>query len=101
MRALRFSATLGSPRTPRLSAMAISLVDPATRRRRQLRLTGALPRITLARGRRGSGGAAARLLTAAGVRVEVRAPAVAWPRQGAGRLVVANRVGALDDLALR
>jgi hypothetical protein len=81
--------------------MAISLVDPATRRRRQLRLTGALPRIALARGRRGWVCAAADVLTAMGVRVEVRAPEVAWPRPGAGRLVVANRVGALDDLALR
>jgi 1-acyl-sn-glycerol-3-phosphate acyltransferase len=44
------------------------------------------------------------LLTALGVRVEVHAGAVGWPRAGAGhgpgQLVVANRVGWLDDLAL-
>jgi hypothetical protein len=43
---------------------------------------------------------AARVLTRLGVRVEVRAPAVAWPRTGTGLLLVANTVSALDPLAL-
>jgi 1-acyl-sn-glycerol-3-phosphate acyltransferase len=42
----------------------------------------------------------AQVLSALGVRVEVHAPAVAWPRGGAGRLVVSNRVSRLDGLAL-
>jgi 1-acyl-sn-glycerol-3-phosphate acyltransferase len=43
---------------------------------------------------------AARVLTRLGVRVEVRAPVVAWPRTGPGPLLVANTVTALDPLAL-
>ncbi|MGY1710998.1 hypothetical protein ACI8AC_15955 [Geodermatophilus sp. SYSU D00758] len=43
---------------------------------------------------------AARVLTGLGLRVEVRAPAVAWPRGGTGLLLVANSVSALDPLAL-
>ncbi|SNS03928.1 hypothetical protein SAMN06893096_101504 [Geodermatophilus pulveris] len=43
---------------------------------------------------------AARLLTGLGVRVEVRAPASAWPRTGTGPLLVSNAVTALDPLAL-
>ena len=43
---------------------------------------------------------AARLLTALGVRVEVHVATVAWPRPGTGRLVVANRLSWIDDLAL-
>src|SRR4051794_25372877 len=42
----------------------------------------------------------ARLLTALGVRVEVRMPVAAWPPPGTGRLVVANRLGWIDELAL-
>jgi 1-acyl-sn-glycerol-3-phosphate acyltransferase len=42
---------------------------------------------------------AARLLTAAGVRVAVLPPAVPWPT--GAKLVVANRVSWVDDLALR
>ncbi len=43
---------------------------------------------------------AARLLTGLGVRVEVRAPATAWPRTGTGVLLVSDSVTALDPLAL-
>ena len=43
---------------------------------------------------------AARLLTGLGVRVEVRAPASAWPRTGTGVLLVCDTVTALDPLAL-
>jgi 1-acyl-sn-glycerol-3-phosphate acyltransferase len=44
--------------------------------------------------------AAAEVLAAAGVRVEVHAAPVAWPSSALGRLVVANRVCWVDDLAL-
>jgi hypothetical protein len=43
---------------------------------------------------------AARVLTGLGVRVEVRAPGVAWPRTGTGVLLVSDAVTALDPLAL-
>jgi hypothetical protein len=43
---------------------------------------------------------AARVLTGLGVRVEVRAPATAWPRTGTGPLLVSDEVTALDPLAL-
>src|SRR4051794_40375013 len=43
---------------------------------------------------------AARVLTGLGVRVEVHAPATAWPRTDAGLLLVSNRATALDPLAL-
>lgn len=43
---------------------------------------------------------AARVLTGLGVRVEVRAPATAWPRTGTGLLLVSNTATALDPLAL-
>ncbi|WP_222194711.1 lysophospholipid acyltransferase family protein [Modestobacter italicus] len=89
-------------------------VDPATRRRRWLRLTGALAGagatalqapLTSARGRRRIlVCAAARVLTAVGVRVEVHSSPTAWPRAGAGRgpgqLVVSNHVSWVDDLAM-
>src|SRR4051812_28877623 len=45
--------------------------------------------------------AAAELLTALGARVSVRLPAAPWPRPGSGRVVVADRLGALDELVLR
>lgn len=100
--------------TTACTADPVPTVDAATRRRRWLRLSGALAGTgvaalrapwTGARGRRRLVVcAAARLLTAAGVRVEVTAPAVAWPRAGAGRgpghLVVGNHVSWIDDLAM-
>ena len=43
---------------------------------------------------------AARVLTGLGVRVEVHAPATAWPRTGTGLLLVSNTATALDPLAL-
>ena len=43
---------------------------------------------------------AARVLTGLGVRVEVHAPATAWPRTGTGSLLVSNTATALDPLAL-
>ncbi|SFL69543.1 hypothetical protein [Geodermatophilus ruber] len=43
---------------------------------------------------------AARVLAGLGVRVDVRAPSVAWPRTGTGLLLVANSVSALDPLVL-
>jgi 1-acyl-sn-glycerol-3-phosphate acyltransferase len=86
-------------------------VDAATRRRRWLRLVGTVAGtaagavrapVTGTRGRRRlvvCG--AARALTALGVRVEVRAATVAWPRSGPGHLVVvADRLGWLEALAL-
>jgi hypothetical protein len=90
-------------------------VDVAVRRRRWLRLTGVLAGtaaaslrapVTGARGRRRlSVCAAARVLTAAGVRVRVVPSPVPWPRTGVGHgpghLVVANSISWVDDLALR
>jgi hypothetical protein len=90
-------------------------VDAATRWRRSLRLTGALlgaaacslrrPMSTAKGRQRLAVCAAARVLTAAGVRVEVHSSPVAWPRaapgHGPGQLVVANRVCWVDALALR
>ena len=94
-----------------MTAAGRSTGAAATRRRRWLRLAGVLVGtaagclrgpLTGARGRRRvlvCG--AARTLTALGVRVEVRAPRVAWPRTGPGHLVVvADRMGWLDGLAL-
>ncbi len=52
------------------------------------------------RRRRRSVCGAARVLTGLGVRVEVRAPATAWPRTGTGPLLVSDTVTALDPLAL-
>jgi 1-acyl-sn-glycerol-3-phosphate acyltransferase len=85
--------------------------DAATRCRRWLRLAGVLAGaaagsvrapVSGARGRRRLAVcAAARALTALGVRVEVRPARVAWPRTGPGHLVVvADRVGWLAGLAL-
>jgi 1-acyl-sn-glycerol-3-phosphate acyltransferase len=91
---------------------AAPTVPAAVRRRRWLRLAAVLagaavgaPRapLTGARGRRRLlVCAAARVLTAAGVRVEVRACPTGWPRTGggAGHLVVANSVCWVDELAL-
>ncbi|MCU1606539.1 MAG: plsC [Modestobacter sp.] len=90
-------------------------VDLAVRRRRWLRLTGVLAGTAAAslrapvigaRGRRRlSVCAAARVLTAAGVRVRVVPSPVPWPRTGVGHgpghLVVANSISWVDDLALR
>src|SRR3954471_13427230 len=82
------------------------LVDEATRRRRAGRLALALlqcgaTRLVPGRPRhRAQVCTAAGLLTAIGARIEVRSSAVAWPRPGTGRVVVANRVSRLDDLAL-
>ncbi|MCU1606179.1 MAG: plsC [Modestobacter sp.] len=90
-------------------------VDGALRRRRWLRLAGVLAGtaaaslrapVTGARGRRRLHVcAAARVLTAVGVRVQVVPSPVGWPRTGAGHgpghLVVANSISWVDDLALR
>lgn len=100
--------------TAACTADPVPTVDAATRRRRWTRLVGALAaagvaalraRWAGARGRhRLAVCAAAQILTAAGVRVEVTAPSVAWPRAGAGRgpgqLVVGNHVSWVDDLAM-
>jgi 1-acyl-sn-glycerol-3-phosphate acyltransferase len=85
-------------------------VDPAVARLRRRRLAGALAGtaaaslrapVSSARGRRRLlVCAAARVLTAAGVRVEVHASPVGWPRAGTGHLVVADHVSWLDGLAL-
>ncbi len=99
-----------SPCTPRCAADPAPAVDPVLQRRRRRRLAGALAgtavasarvRLTGARGRRRLVVcAAARVLTAAGVRVEVHASPVGWPRSATGSLVVANHVSWLDGLAL-
>jgi 1-acyl-sn-glycerol-3-phosphate acyltransferase len=100
--------------TPRCTADPAPAVTPALRRHRWLRLAGALggagvaalrAPLTGVRGRRRLVVcAAARVLTAAGVRVEVHASPVGWPRSGPGhgpgRLVVSNHVSWLDGLAL-
>jgi hypothetical protein len=83
-------------------------VGPPTFSRHRLRLAGVLVPAAVRsalpasprRRQRALTCTAARVLTALDVRVEVHAPAVAWPRPGVGRLVVANRVSPLDDLAL-
>lgn len=76
---------------------------PAVRVGRTLALTGALARATArppaGNGRRHGVCTAARLLTATGVRVRVLPAVTPWPR--GARLVVANRVSWVDDLALR
>ncbi|MGY2083708.1 lysophospholipid acyltransferase family protein [Blastococcus sp. SYSU DS0539] len=85
-------------------------MDPATRRRRLLRLvlavTGAAVRIRIMAHageraqRRVAVCGAAGVVTALGIRVEVINPAVPWPRTGRGHLVVSNHVSWLDELAL-
>jgi 1-acyl-sn-glycerol-3-phosphate acyltransferase len=101
-------------RTPARAADPSPTVTPDLQRHRWLQLAGALAGagiaslrapLTGARGRRRLAVcAAARVLTAAGVRVEVHASPVAWPRTGAGygpgHLVVSNSVSWLDGLAL-
>ena len=100
--------------TTACTADAVPRVDAATRRRRWLRLGAALagagaaslraPLVSPRGRRRLVVCAAARVLTAAGVRVEVHSSPVAWPRAGAahgpGHLVVSNHVSWVDDLAL-
>lgn len=76
---------------------------PGLRRRRAVALAAALARASArppaGDGRRHAVCTAARLLTAAGVRVAVLPPAVPWPT--GPKLVVANQVSWVDDLALR
>jgi 1-acyl-sn-glycerol-3-phosphate acyltransferase len=100
--------------TPACAADPVPTVDAALQRHRWRRLAGALggtwvasvrAPLTSARGRRRLVVcAAARVLTAVGVRVEVHSSPVAWPRtgpgHGPGHLVVSNHVSWLDDLAL-
>ncbi len=85
-------------------------VDPATRRRRQLRVAAALahlhvrtvlvPPTSARRRQRVQICGAARILTALGVRVRVVGPATPWPRHRPCRLVVADDAGWLGGLAL-
>ena len=100
--------------TPACAADPVPQVEPALRRHRWGRLAAALGAAGLASARApltGSRGrrrlvvcAAARVLTAVGVRVEVHSSPSAWPRIGAGHggghLVVSNHVSWVDDLAL-
>jgi len=100
--------------SPACAADPAPTVEPALRRHRWTRLAGALAGIgaasvraplVSARGRRRLVVcAAARVLTAVGVRVEVHASPSAWPRTGGphgpGHLVVSNHVSWVDDLAL-
>jgi 1-acyl-sn-glycerol-3-phosphate acyltransferase len=100
--------------TPRCAADPGPTVATALQRHRWLRLAAALAGtatvavrapLRSARGRRRAlVCSAARLLSAAGVRVEVHASPVGWPRtgpgHGPGHLVVANHVSWLDSLAL-
>jgi hypothetical protein len=88
---------------------AAPTVPAAVRRRRRLRLAAVLAGtavrslrapLSSTRGRRRLlVCAAARVLTATGVRVEVRPCPTGWPRAGAGHLVVANSVCWVDELA--
>jgi 1-acyl-sn-glycerol-3-phosphate acyltransferase len=89
--------------------LPVPTVDTDTRRRRRRRVAGALV-VGVLRGvpvpassrrrRRVLVCTAASVLSALGVRVEVHAPAVAWPRGATGRLVVSNHISWLDALAL-
>ena len=88
--------------------LPVPVVDTPTRRRRSVGFAAAVALGALRglpvpassrRRRRALVCTAASVLSALGVRVEVHAPAVAWPR-GAGRLVVSNHISWLDDLAL-
>ncbi|MFQ1002234.1 lysophospholipid acyltransferase family protein [Modestobacter sp. SSW1-42] len=102
------------PCTPACAADPGPTVDAATRRRRALRVARALAGVAASSLRAPLSGprgrrrlltcGAARVLTAAGVRVEVTSSPVAWPRTGPGRapglLVVGNAVSWVDDLAL-
>jgi hypothetical protein len=85
-------------------------VDPATRRRRRLRLAAALaalhlrtvlvPETSTRRRQRVLICGAARILTALGVRVRVVGPRTPWPRSRPCRLVLADDAGWLADLAV-
>ena len=100
--------------TPACAADPVRAVDRAVQRSRWARLAGSLTGAALtslraplcsARGRRRLlVCAAARVLTATGVRVEVHAARTAWPRTGPGHgpglLVVSNHVSWVDDLAV-
>ena len=91
------------PCSPTCLADVSPTAPPGVRRRRAVALAAALAR-SAARppagdGRRHAVCTAARLLTAAGVRVVVVQPTTPWP--AGPRLVVANRVSWVDDLALR
>ena len=93
--------------TPRRTVPA---ADPRTRRRRRLRLAAALADLRLRtalapdpssrRRQRVDICGAARILTALDVRVRVVPSRTPWPRGRACRLVVADDVGRLGDLAL-
>jgi 1-acyl-sn-glycerol-3-phosphate acyltransferase len=96
--------------TTRCTGDLAPTVEPALQRHRWWRLAGAVAGagvaalrapLTGTRGRRRLVVvAAARLLTAAGVRVEVHASPVAWPRTGPSPLIVSNSISWLDGLAL-
>jgi hypothetical protein len=93
-----------------MSAAPHPTADGMTRLRRRLRLAAALaclqahaalvPRTSTRRRQRLQICAAARVLTALGVRVRVIGPRTPWPRHRPCRLVAADDVGWLGDLAL-
>lgn len=93
-----------------MSAALHPTVDLTTRRRRRLRLAAALaslrlhtalvPETSIRRRQRIQVCAAARILTALGVRVRVVGPRTAWPRHRPCRLVVADDAGWLATMAL-
>ncbi|MEU2349648.1 lysophospholipid acyltransferase family protein [Modestobacter sp. NPDC049651] len=99
-----------SPCTTACAGDPAPQVPPAVRRRRWVRLAGSLCGAAAAALRAPLAGVrgrhrllvctAARVLTSAGVRVEVHPSPVGWPRTGPGHLVVANHVSWLDSLAL-
>jgi hypothetical protein len=84
--------------------------DPALQQRRRLRLAAALaaarlrlavlPASAIARRQRVQLCSAARILTAAGVRVRVVQPGTPWPRHRPLRLVTGTDPGWLGDLAV-
>lgn len=74
-------------------------VSRGERARRWARISGVLAAAPAPRGR-GGPASAERALVAMGVTVEHHGPAVPWPSTGPGRLIVANHISWLDDVAL-
>jgi hypothetical protein len=104
------TAALRAPVVPRPRRSAPERVDLSPRQRRRLRWSATLAGVR-ARAALASAGSvrrrqsvqvcgAARLLTAAGVRVVVVQPPAPWPRTRAVRLAARNEAGLLGDLAL-
>lgn len=98
------------PAVTTVAHRAPETADPATQQRRRLRWSAAMAGLKARASLSAVGSvrrrqslqvcSAARLLTAAGIRVVVVQPSTPWPRAGAHRLDVGNEAGLLGDLAL-